>query len=817
VAAFLYQYALAMLWEEWGVRAETVIGHGTGEYAAACLAGVLSFEDALAASCKHAGVMTGNEAGDWQPVLRRGVVPLASSAIGNWVLPEKARHPHYGTPQASSALLLTEAVTEVVRNRQGALWVGIGHGNELQALVESLLKGHALVSPEDSSGDECREILTKLARIWVEGVAVDWRGFHAREKRHRIRLPGYPFERRRYWIDAPRPGAQTATEPMERPDERKQSPENWFYYPIWKQKPAFDSGEPIPRRAFILADEGGVADRIADTLSRSGVSVTTVQYQASAQLLQAEFAEVLERLQARGDSPDVVVYCAPLDIQPGEPSTETLAACRRTALLPLVGLLRGIDRVRPAQPARLLVVTHDAYRVIGSERLVPESAPVTGLVKVISQEFPGLSWRVVDISREPAPQDLVTEQIAREALNTSADPVVAYRGRLRWVQACERMKAPTLVDKPRNVRDGGTYIIPGGLGFFGLQAAAVLARAAAVNLVLMDRRRADAAANAEIFGLREMGAQVEVRQLDVADSERLQEAVRDVVTEFGGIDGVIHAAGCPEEMKPLTETNAEVFERHLAVKMGGTAALKQALAGVSPRFVLLVSSLSSLLGGLGLGAYAASNAFLDGFAQACPDQNWMSVNFDTWEPAAGERPAGLSGSRSAFSMTRQETADVLRRVLSVGPGLSQLIVSAGDLESRLRKWTQRSTAPAPPDAEGHDRPQLSTPYLKPSTGTEEVVARIWGEALGIARVGLGDNFFEMGGDSLLATQIVARMRDHFRVELPLRRLFEMPTIEGVCAVIENARRAAGDNAQLDELLAEIEAGAPDKPTKTEHT
>ena len=86
--------------------------------------------------------------------------------------------------------------------------------------------------------------------------------------------------------------------------------------------------------------------------------------------------------------------------------------------------------------------------------------------------------------------------------------------------------------------------------------------------------------------------------------------------------------------------------------------------------------------------------------------------------------------------------------------------------------------------------------LKARTPVEEMVAGIWSEALGIERVGVEDNFFELGGHSLLATRIISRIRDAFDVELPLRAMFESPTVEGLAANLEAALRSetAGANA-----------------------
>src|SRR5581483_6372603 len=77
----------------------------------------------------------------------------------------------------------------------------------------------------------------------------------------------------------------------------------------------------------------------------------------------------------------------------------------------------------------------------------------------------------------------------------------------------------------------------------------------------------------------------------------------------------------------------------------------------------------------------------------------------------------------------------------------------------------------------------------PRTAAEEVVAGIWGEVLGREQVGVEENFFELGGHSLLATQMVSRVRQAFRAEVPLRWVFESPTVAGLSRRIEEQQRA----------------------------
>jgi len=103
----------------------------------------------------------------------------------------------------------------------------------------------------------------------------------------------------------------------------------------------------------------------------------------------------------------------------------------------------------------------------------------------------------------------------------------------------------------------------------------------------------------------------------------------------------------------------------------------------------------------------------------------------------------------------------------------------------------------------HDRPDLPTAYVEPETDLQKQIAGIWQKLLGISRIGIYDDFFDLGGNSLMGTQLISELRAEFQVELPLRSLFEDPTISGVAKIIE-AEKEKTQDIPVDEISQMLE-------------
>jgi len=220
-------------------------------------------------------------------------------------------------------------------------------------------------------------------------------------------------------------------------------------------------------------------------------------------------------------------------------------------------------------------------------------------------------------------------------------------------------------------------------------------------------------------------------------------------------------------------------------------------------------------------------------AQYLPDGNIrflgridQQVKIRGYRVELGEIEAVLGGHPSihqAFALVRQEPETENRRLVAYAvpnqkpmPTVSELqvflkeklpdymvpsaFIVLDDIPLTASGKVDRSALPAPE----WSRDVLEAEYIAPRTPVEEVLATIWSQVLGVERVGVHDNFFELGGHSLLATQVISRVRDTLQVEIPLRVIFDSPTVAGMAGFITSQQAKVAAEEQLDQMMTELE-------------
>ena len=891
-ALFVVAYALAELWQSWGVRPAAMIGHSVGEYVAATLAGVMSLQDALAliarrgqlisalprgamlavmapadevarhicddvsiAAINSPGltVLSGTElaidavasaltsaailsrplhtshafhSAMMDPILAEFEAqvarvtlstpqrPMVAALTGQWAGDEVTR-PQYWRAQIRQTVRFADAVRTALQVRAGEtpVFLEVGPGNALATFVAETARRDgtpvtclASVPGPNDRRDELDLMLNTLGTLWAGGGTVDWGGFHRDEARMRVPLPTYPFERRSYWIGARQGVALTRANAADVRDTT-----SWTHIPQWREaERVVRAVSASARRVLVLDDGEGLGEEVGRRVRADGGQPILVQRGDALQRISdelivcdtsnaSEFITLAAMICDGGPPLSGVIDCWGASA----PGNSDLDRSARDCLLAPMRLVHALGGHETAIPLPMLLVSRGATRVDAHDPIDPPRALGMGLAKVLPQEHPGFRVAAVDVDGDTGTATMLVDELFAGV----TEPNVALRDGRRFIETYEPISLP-LTDQPRNLPDQPVVLVTGGLGHMGLILSEGLFHALDARLVLVGRTTVPESADWDAAStdpatpeplrdtLRRLAtmhaerSDVMVVRADMNDAAAVRAAVDAAIERFGRVDLVVHGAARIDAaaFASAADTGESVVEAQFSPKLRGMWHLMDAFRGREPARWVLHSSISTVLGGLGLAAYSAANAVIDAVAIA-GGAGWLSIDWDLWENAAEAQIAGMpSPIRPA------EGVDALLRTLGtdVGP---RVLVAVNDLAGRLKAWVRTAeTSTNGNGVERHPRPSLSTAYVVPRTDTERALADIWGAQLGIDSVGVHDRFFDLGGHSLLAVQVASEIHNRLRVDLPVLKLFQAPTIAALAVVIEQARDGTGDRA-----------------------
>jgi acyl transferase domain-containing protein len=752
-------------------------------------------------------------------------IPFVSNLTGDWITPSQCKDVNYWTAHLRHTVRFAQGLETIGQKGRYAL-IELGPGRTLstfanqQLRVKGSIAYSAMRHPQDTA-PELRTTFATLGRLWTLGMSPNWRNFYADEMRCCVPLPTYPFERKRYWI-APVPGGVA--------HRKKGAPtlEGHLYNAVWMPAPLLTQQRADAGHWIILADQLGIGRECARILKKTGQSVAIVHGGSSSELLrqgeyqvnaqsEQDLTSLLQQLLPIHESSVKVLHCWSLSKSRVEASDRNFFhEAQENGTYSLLSLTRAMAQQSYAGQWQLSVISNGAVQLNGGEELAVEQAVLQAAIMVIPQEYRNIRCRLIDIGKQTPNAGAIgrlSEQIISEAAQKEMQrsSVVAYRGLQRWTRSYASLEMGAGANDCRLNGKKKTYLITGGLGTLGLVLARHLADACPCHIVLTTRTKfpdrkfwnnpghliqEDRTVREKIETLNDierLGATVLVATADVADRIQMETLIARVEAELGALDGVIHLAGITGEKALRLSSDLQPFEceAQFRPKVEGCYVLKDLLHDRTLDFCLLFSSTASVLGGPGMLAYAAASCFLDACAASwCLNgQRWISINWDAWVPEKTSRFLGMHESAlDRYALPYSTALNLLDLITAKVPG-GAVVVSSHDVNARVDEWTKEAF---PEDGEEsqetHSRPELQTDYVAPETPLQKEIAAIWSAALGIEQIGIHDNLFELGGNSLIGLRIVARLKKDLGIEIPVSALFEGPTVSTLSQLIEKSGR-----------------------------
>jgi epothilone polyketide synthase D len=667
--------------------------------------------------------------------------------------------------------------------------------------------------------DDWDVLLESLARLYVAGASIDWSGFDRPYRRRRVDLPTYPWQHQRYWIEQTgRPADATARTVAS--TGISQPAADAGYELAWRPHPRCDVPSDTQTEGgcwLILADAGGAGRALADCLEGRGGRCLVVEPFGSKGDEPEEYVRLVTELNTPLEPLRGIVQLWGLDVPSPEADVLELRGRQRVACESTVRVLQALLQHAPAASPRVWIVTRDAVAAAGSEAMTGLWQSVLwGLARVVALEHPALWGGVVDLGQfgENENPRAAAAALAAEILNPDGEDAVALRDSIRLVP---RLVRRPLEGDPIPVRSDATYLITGGFGSLGLEAARWLLAHGARDLVLVGRRgAATPEAQRAVVALEAAGARIRAVAANVADASAMSDLIDEIRRGPSPLRGIFHAAGTATQI-PIARLEPRDMADTLQSKVDGTWVLHRLTRGIALDFFICCSSIASVWGSRDLAAYAAANHFLDAFAhyRRASGLPALAVN---WGPIEGsEAVTGARDVLARIGLAMIAPDDAFRALDRLSaPRVAQALVARVDwplfrlsYEARgrqplLAELSQAVESPAVgPSAAVSIRAAVARIIQEQTIGgrRELIVEHLLQEVQPLLPAGAPvidpqRGLFEQGMDSLGAIDLGRRLTAMLGIPVTTMVIFDHPTVDALAEHLLGIIEAFTPSAQV---------------------
>ncbi|MFJ9106247.1 beta-ketoacyl synthase N-terminal-like domain-containing protein [Streptomyces sp. NPDC102405] len=398
--------------------------------------------------------------------LREPTLPFLSNVTGTWITAQQATDPAYWRRHTRDTVRFADGLDEVCADHEAVL-LEVGPGQTLTKLAQRHLRTQTAIPSmrqARSQESDASFLLQALGQLWLRGVQIDWLTVSGRQPRTRVPLPGYPFERRRYWIDPPSAAAAGAPPTA---DE--------LAVPVWKAcalptDPLAVTGSATPAHWLIFADERGLGDALAQRLTRAGHDTTVVRAGDAFQRV-SDHTYVIDP----AHSQDYHDLLAEAEAAAGRPVDAAVHLWGTEGPAPdsakAVDNLRQLEACAAALAAaghrlRLWIGGQNVFPITGTEPLSAEGHLLAGGCQALARLHPQLETTLLDLSLDAPTTRTVTalaQRLADEVRHAAPRPQVAYRGLKRWVYEHEALPEPAGQTPHPLAGPEARFLVPDGL------------------------------------------------------------------------------------------------------------------------------------------------------------------------------------------------------------------------------------------------------------------------------------------------------------------------------------------------------------------
>lgn len=848
-ALFLVEYAMARLLINTGIQPDYMIGHSLGEYVAACISGVFSFEDALDMviargrltaklpegamvgvelsaeevqaylndelsiatinmhnSCVISGakaaidelmnVLDKNEI-DYTPLkisiaahshlldeildeygeaLRQVTfsapnIPFISNLSGKEVTAEEATSTAYWVKHLRNTVNFLNGISCLLEKGNGN-YIEIGSGGTLTSFLKqnklfqkNSFGANILRHPREEADDHAY-YLQSLGKLWQQGVPVNWKAFNAHEQCTKISAPGYCFDKT---------SLQVKVDPFKQMMDMGlishsggNSLNYSFYHESWKRSVPVTAHQlpATPGCFLVFSDESELFSHLTGILKNENRVIVVKpggQYQEEENMFvinpleQTHYEQLFKSLEDKGVDISQVIY--------SWRSLNDENILRSS--VPVMYLCQNLVINQLARLKKISVISVCSANVLGNEQIDMAQALVNKTVGMIIKNNSNVFPSFIDVDTTGI-TGMPASHILNDILYNFSVNKAAYRNNQRWTGIYEPAEIQTppgagVLKKQKN------YLLVNGFEGAGPLLMQHLHKVYDAKLFVTGSTALteDNTLFEPYTRLKALHGSIQFQQLDGAVPEAWHQLLNEIENSHGAVSGIIYING-ENRLSDLSDLN-----NLIGLQTQKILPVQNLYAACKERdfdFVWFPLKLSSLIDGINENIYADTfiSLFLETHKEEIP--RWSAVYLDDLHKELDheEKLTGIF-----------ET--------SVSRGLTTSIVSFKDINRLAQEKKTKESSGNNTEGSVIDPDAVSDNYVAPETALEKELCGLWQSFLGFEQLGVEDNFFDLGGNSLKAMTLLKRVQKLYNVQVSLKDFFEKPTVKLFSQEISIAR------------------------------
>lgn len=473
------------------------------------------------------------------------------------------------------------------------------------------------------------------------------------------------------------------------------------------------------------------------------------------------------------------------------------------------------------------LITTQAYCVKDQELVNPFHTSFLAMVKTLAAEYTNYVFDAYDFDANVGVEEVLA------AIQAETPYLInAVRDGKLYHEEMTILSTSHLEARELKIRKEGVYVITGGTGGLGRELAKYLAETGAGTICLLARRAIPERDQFEtileknrnkrlvkiihaIQTMEELGATVDIRQADVSDEETMKHTLDALRNQYGCINGVIHCAGVAGDGF-LYNKSLDTFNSVIQPKIFGINNILRGLADCSPDFIVLFSSMQTAFGGPGQGDYTAANAYLDGLGEKLrlKNMNVQTINWPGWSETGMAVDYGISDAMTLFRSISTHKALVAfdyilhHDISNIIPGEInyEFLTHAQEglfftlserIQKKLKYYREHLGQEKEDKARRYNPEELviigntKTDYSE----TEKTVAHVYASILDLSEIDVFENFNALGGDSILAAEVLKQLNLQFDNILTIADMYMYPTVDDMTKHIEEVKTGRSENME----------------------